>query len=56
MKTFTWGGMFVGSFVGGLVPSLWGADSFSLAGVVLTAVGGAIGIFAGYYVGTRLGL
>lgn len=56
MKTFTWGGMFVGSFIGGLVPSIWGADSFSLAGVMLTAVGGAIGIWVGYYVGSRMGV
>ena len=40
-----------GSTVGGLVPALWGGDTFSMAGVLLSTVGGALGIWAGYRLG-----
>jgi predicted MFS family arabinose efflux permease len=41
-------GMVAGSAIGGYVPSLWGADPFSLWSVVLAMVGGFAGIWAGY--------
>ena len=37
----------VGSTVGSLVPSLWGASSFGLSSLLLAAVGGAAGVFVG---------
>jgi len=40
----------VGLFVGGYVPALWGASSFSLQSLVFGAAGGA----AGVWIGTRL--
>ena len=43
-----WLGMFVGSFIGGYIPGLWGADIFSLSGVVFTAIGGFVGIWLGF--------
>lgn len=43
-----WIGMTIGSLIGGYVPSLWGAGIFSLSGVFLTAIGGCLGIWAGY--------
>jgi hypothetical protein len=47
-KSLIWIGMFVGSTIGGFVPILWGADFLSISSVVLTAVGGIIGIWIGF--------
>jgi hypothetical protein len=38
---------FVGMTVGGLVPSLWGAGSFSLSSILFSAVGGVAGVLFG---------
>lgn len=47
-KTLIWGGMIIGSTMGGFVPYLWGNyNYFSMSGVLLTAVGGLLGIWAG---------
>lgn len=51
-KTVIWGAMTIGSIVGGYIPSIWGADVFSLQGVFLTAVGGVLGIWIGYRMGS----
>jgi hypothetical protein len=45
-KTLIWGGMFVGGTVGGFLPYVWGGGL--MAGVFWSAVGGVIGIWAGY--------
>jgi hypothetical protein len=36
-----------GGFVGGYVPTLWGASDFSLQSLVFAAVGGIAGIWLG---------
>jgi hypothetical protein len=43
-----WIGMFVGSALGGWIPSLWGDNFLSMSSVLLTAVGGLIGIWIGF--------
>lgn len=43
--------MVVGSTVGGLIPNLWEAEMFSLSSVILSAIGGFIGIWIGYKLG-----
>ena len=40
--------MTVGGFVGGYVPSLWGAPGFSFASVIGNAIGAIIGIWIGF--------
>jgi uncharacterized membrane protein YeaQ/YmgE (transglycosylase-associated protein family) len=50
-KTLVFLGMFIGSIVGGYLPSLWGADIFSMWSLVLSAVGGLLGIWVGYRMG-----
>ena len=40
--------MFIGSAVGGMIPTLWDAGIFSVSGVFFTAAGGFIGIWVGY--------
>lgn len=41
-------GMTVGSFIGGYVPLLWGADLLSVSSILGNAAGGLIGIWASY--------
>jgi len=41
-------GMTVGSFIGGYVPVLFGADLFSFTSIISNAVGGIIGIWIAY--------
>jgi len=53
-KKFMWIGFFLGSSIGGLVPAIWGGDIFSIWGVVLSAVGGIAGLWAGYRVFERI--
>lgn len=50
-QKFIWGGLFIGSSLGGYIPSLWGAGIFSVQGVFLSAVGGILGIWLGYRIG-----
>jgi hypothetical protein len=50
-KTLIWIGLFVGSTVGGMVPSLWGDNFLTMSSVLLTAVGGLIGIWIGFRLG-----
>ena len=47
-KKMIWLGLFVGSFVGSYLPTLWGADIFSLWSIILGTVGGLAGIWLGY--------
>lgn len=44
----------IGSTVGGLVPSLWGAGMLSAAGIVFSILGGVAGIWAGARIGAGL--
>jgi hypothetical protein len=43
--------MFIGSIVGGYIPSLWDASLFSMSSLFLSALGGFLGIWAGYKLG-----
>jgi hypothetical protein len=51
-KQLIWVGVFAGSFLGGYVPSLWGAGMFSFAGIIGSAVGGLLGIYLGFKLGS----
>jgi len=50
-KRLIWIGSIVGSFVGGLIPGLWHASMFSMWGLVLSTIGGIVGIWAGWRIG-----
>ncbi len=41
-------GLVVGSFLGGMVPVLWGDNGFSTSSIVFNLIGGAVGIYAGF--------
>ena len=47
-KSLVWFGMFVGSAVGGYVPTFWGADLFSFSGLFGSFVGSLVGVWAAY--------
>ena len=49
-KSFVMFGMVVGSVAGGYVPALFGASTFSMAGVGLSMLGGIVGIVVAYKV------
>ncbi len=46
-----WTGLFIGSALGGFIPSLWDSSMFSMSGVIGSAVGGFLGIYLGYKFG-----
>jgi hypothetical protein len=46
-----WIGATVGSTLGGFVPSLWHASMFSMWGLVLSTIGGLVGIWIGWRIG-----
>jgi len=55
-KKLIWIGMFIGSTVGGMVPSMWGDDMISVSGLLLSLAGGILGIWGGYRIAKQLGL
>lgn len=44
-------GLFVGSTIGGFIPSLWDSSLFSMSGVFGSAIGGLVGIYLGFKMG-----
>jgi predicted MFS family arabinose efflux permease len=48
MKARIWIGVLIGSTIGGFVPELWGVDIFSYSSVLLSGVGGFIGLWIAY--------
>ncbi len=55
-KKLVWVGVIVGSSLGGYLPTLWGAGVLSMWGVLLSTVGGILGVWAGIVLGDRWGL
>lgn len=47
-KHLIWIGVLVGGFVGGYIPSLWGAGTFSMSGIIFSMTGSLAGIYIGY--------
>lgn len=40
--------MIIGSTLGGLVPTMWGAGMLSFSSLLFTALGGLVGIWLGF--------
>jgi hypothetical protein len=53
-KKFIMLGMVVGSFAGSYIPLIWGDSAFSMSSLFFGALGGFIGIWAGYTVANWL--
>lgn len=47
-RPLVWIGMLVGSTVGGLIPSLWGAGIFAISSIFFSGVGACAGIYIGF--------
>lgn len=47
-KSLIWLGMIVGSAIGGFLPTLFGGSALGMLSVFTTAIGGFLGIWAGY--------
>ena len=43
--------MFVGSFLGGYIPTFFGAGTISFTSLACSVVGGILGIWVGYKIG-----
>ena len=52
-KSLIWGGMFVGSSIGGSIPYLWNGGLFAY--VIWGAIGGFAGIWAGFKIAKMTG-
>ncbi len=50
-KALIWIFLTIGSYVGSVIPSLWGAGMFSFSGLFLSAIGGIAGIYLGFLIG-----
>jgi hypothetical protein len=50
-KTLVWIGLTLGSVAGGYLPALWGGDLISFSSVILSALGGIVGIWLAYRLG-----
>jgi hypothetical protein len=48
--------MVAGSYAGSAVPLLWGGSLLSISSLLLGALGGFFGIWAGYKIATRMGI
>jgi hypothetical protein len=48
MNKFVWIGLFLGTTIGGFIPVLWGANPFSWSATILSAIGGAVGLWLGF--------
>ncbi|MDO8619743.1 MAG: hypothetical protein Q7R64_00140 [bacterium] len=47
-RKMIWLGLFVGSTIGGFIPSFWGAGVLSFSGLIFSALGGFAGIWLGF--------
>ncbi|MBI4700084.1 MAG: hypothetical protein HY744_02780 [Deltaproteobacteria bacterium] len=54
MRKAVWGGMIIGSLLGGWVPTWFGADAFSFTGLLGSTVGGLAGVAVGYWAARQL--
>jgi uncharacterized membrane protein YeaQ/YmgE (transglycosylase-associated protein family) len=48
MKQATWLCAGIGSVVGGFIPALWGAGTFSFSSIIFSSLGAMAGIFVAY--------
>lgn len=46
--------LFIGSIIGSYIPLLWGGSAFSGSAVLFSTLGGFLGIYIGYKIGSQL--
>jgi len=47
-KKIIWIFMFAGGIIGGYIPTLWGASSFSMSTLLFNAIGAIVGVWLGF--------
>lgn len=47
-KPLIWIGLFIGSTIGSFIPDLWGAGILSFSSILLSGIGGILGIYVGF--------
>ncbi len=52
MKTFIYGGLFIGSYIGSSIPKLWNSTGgiFSISSIILSTIFAILGAFFGKYI------
>ncbi len=50
-KKLIWIFLTLGSYLGSLIPSFWGAGMFSFSSIFFSALGGLFGIWLGFKIG-----
>lgn len=50
-KKLIWIGLFVGSTIGGFIPSIWDSSLVSMSGAIGSGIGGLLGIYLGFKMG-----
>ncbi|HUO50124.1 MAG TPA: hypothetical protein VMU25_00950 [Candidatus Paceibacterota bacterium] len=53
-RPLVWIGAFVGSTVGSMIPSLWGAGFLSFSSILLSGIGAIAGIYFGFKISQNL--
>lgn len=53
-KSLVWVGAIAGGYIGGYIPTLWGAGMISFSGIIGNTIGGILGIWIGYKVSQML--
>lgn len=48
LKSKIWIGVFLGSIIGGFIPSLWGGELYSMSGIIFNTLGGVVGAVVAY--------
>lgn len=43
-----WLGVFVGSLIGGYIPTIWGANFLSFSSIIWSSIGAFVGLYLGY--------
>jgi len=46
-RPLIWIGLFIGSTIGSFIPDLWGASVLSFSSILLSGIGGLVGIYFG---------
>jgi len=47
-KKLIWLFLFIGSTIGSFIPLLWGENAFAFSSIILSGIGGLIGIWIGF--------
>jgi predicted MFS family arabinose efflux permease len=47
-RTLVWVAILIGSTIGGVIPELWGAEMLSFTSLLLSGIGGLVGLWIAF--------